>query len=183
MSLGKLLAAGKSFAGGNEGSRYRIDARSILPKFISPKNPFAPPADRDAPPRTVNPETPASSLPNQAADSGARAASSRRVPQPAARASFLKASCALVYRCVMAVNPLKLLRRRPPHAKSAIPRFNVGPVQSELTLERVQVVRNDLSESDLEVVQAGRKGGAGDKSRNENGWGRLANKIFGSETM
>ena len=42
--------------------------------------------------------------------------------------------------------------RRP--KSSAIPRFNKPLVQGELSLDRVKVLRNDLSESDLEVVPA-----------------------------
>lgn len=38
---------------------------------------------------------------------------------------------------------------------AGIPRFGKAPVQSELSLERVQVVRNDLAHADLEVVQSG----------------------------
>jgi hypothetical protein len=39
-------------------------------------------------------------------------------------------------------------------AKPAIPRFPKPPVQGELSLERIKVVRNDLSDADLEVVPA-----------------------------
>ena len=39
-------------------------------------------------------------------------------------------------------------------AKSAIPRFPKPAVQGELSLERIQVVRNDLSDADLEIVPA-----------------------------
>ncbi len=42
MNLGKLLAAGKSIIGGRGEIAYRISDRGYLPKFISPKNPFAP---------------------------------------------------------------------------------------------------------------------------------------------
>ena len=43
MNLGKLLVAGKSIIGGRGEISYRISDRGYLPKFISPKNPFAPP--------------------------------------------------------------------------------------------------------------------------------------------
>src|SRR5437899_335671 len=43
MSLGRLLAAGKSLvSSSDDGARYRLSKQSLLPKFISPKNPFAP---------------------------------------------------------------------------------------------------------------------------------------------
>ena len=37
-------------------------------------------------------------------------------------------------------------------AKPAIPRFTKPPVQGELSLDKIKVVRNDLSDADLEVV-------------------------------
>ena len=48
-----------------------------------------------------------------------------------------------------------LVARRPlKEPKSAIPRFTKPPVQGELSLDRIKVLRNDLSDSDLEVVPA-----------------------------
>src|ERR1051325_10732661 len=42
MSLGRLLAAGRTLMGSSDGGhRYRLSKQSLLPKFISPKNPFA----------------------------------------------------------------------------------------------------------------------------------------------
>ena len=41
MSFGKLLGAGKSFMSGHNTAAYRADKRAYLPKFVSPKNPFA----------------------------------------------------------------------------------------------------------------------------------------------
>ena len=38
--------------------------------------------------------------------------------------------------------------------KSAIPRFDKPVVQGELSLENIKVVRNDLSDADMEVVAA-----------------------------
>ena len=40
MKFGKLLAAGKSWAGGNGIGRYQMRDGLALPKFISPRNPF-----------------------------------------------------------------------------------------------------------------------------------------------
>ena len=45
-------------------------------------------------------------------------------------------------------------RARVKAAKPAIPRFTKPPVQGELSLDRIKVVRNDLSDADLEVVPA-----------------------------
>jgi hypothetical protein len=45
-----------------------------------------------------------------------------------------------------------LVSQKPKPARSAIPRFNGVPVQGELSLDNIKVVRNDLSDADLEVV-------------------------------
>ena len=41
-------------------------------------------------------------------------------------------------------------RRREKNA--ALPRFSKGPVQCELSLDNVKVLRNDLSDTDFEVI-------------------------------
>jgi hypothetical protein len=51
------------------------------------------------------------------------------------------------------LNPLDWWNR-PSNAKPAIPRFNKAPVQGELSLDNIKVVRNDLSDTDVEVVPA-----------------------------
>jgi hypothetical protein len=51
------------------------------------------------------------------------------------------------------LNPLALLDRRGA-PKPAIPRFGKEPVQAELSLDNIRVVRNDLNESDVELVPA-----------------------------
>ena len=45
-----------------------------------------------------------------------------------------------------------LVTQKPKPARSAVPRFNGVPVQGELSLDNIKVVRNDLSDADLEVV-------------------------------
>lgn len=45
-----------------------------------------------------------------------------------------------------------LSRSRPAAAKAAVPRFDALPIQGELALDRIKVVRNDLSDADLEIV-------------------------------
>jgi hypothetical protein len=47
-----------------------------------------------------------------------------------------------------------LPRPRSKAVKPAIPRFTKPPVQGELSLDKIKVVRNDLSDADLEVVPA-----------------------------
>lgn len=55
---------------------------------------------------------------------------------------------------VAKLNPLAWLPRRNAAGKSAIPRFHRPPVQVELSLDNVKVLRNDLSDADVEVVPA-----------------------------
>lgn len=45
-----------------------------------------------------------------------------------------------------------LVSQKPRPTRSAIPRFNGVPVQGELSLDNIKVIRNDLSDADLEVV-------------------------------
>jgi hypothetical protein len=51
------------------------------------------------------------------------------------------------------INPLVWLgSRKPAPAKPAAPRFGKTPVQGELSLDNIKVMRNDLSEADVEIV-------------------------------
>jgi hypothetical protein len=185
MSFGKLLAAGKSFAGGQDAFRYRANPRAVLPKFISPKNPFVQSPNKDASERTVTPEVPAKSLPNQAADAGARAASPSRLSAAATRASVCKSALARCWSCIRLLNPAKLFnlfKRRAARSKPAIPHFGKPPMQAEFSLDRVRVVRNDLTDADLEVVEAGGRA-VMKRPQQEGALGRLAARVFGGETM
>jgi hypothetical protein len=47
-----------------------------------------------------------------------------------------------------------LAKRRRKATNPAIPGFTKPPVQGELSLDRIKVVRNDLSDADLEVIPA-----------------------------
>jgi hypothetical protein len=53
----------------------------------------------------------------------------------------------------------RVSRFRRPEPKSFIPRFGKPAVQTELSLDNVKVLRSDLVESDLEVVEAGTETG------------------------
>jgi len=81
-------------------------------------------------------------------------------------------------------------RVRPKTVKPAIPRFTKPAVQGELSLDRIKVVRNDLSDADLEVVPAKVPSAAaspGPASRLErkdgpveSGWARATVSLFGT---
>lgn len=180
MSLGKLLATGRSLAGGPSVGRYNVSSVNRLPKFGPARNPFASAEAKPA----AEPDRPAGLAPIQVstpvvADSPANtpfapASSEFEQAQPGfqrgrrARIGPLKpAVMALVGRVRTLglataskagalggklLGRVKRVRRQEP--KSVIPRYGKPAVQGELSLDRVKVVRNDLEESDLEIVTA-----------------------------
>ena len=172
MSLLRLLTAGKTLIGLKRSeSRYQLPGRKGLPMFGSKKNPFRATVFPDKPDSAPVPEdtveklltvpaattdSPPAPAPNdlppheENQSNGARdiavsapnaAQAKEQLPgQPAPRrSSALKAL--LLWRRVKKTNSQGPFKGRP-------------LVQAELSLESVKVVRNDLSESDLEVVQA-----------------------------
>jgi hypothetical protein len=134
MNLGKLLGAGKSFFGGRGVVAYRADKRVYLPKFNSAKNPFeSKPAAEPAPAAT-----------------GATVA-----PVPACAKAKMKPGMIPVFTAP-----------KPPRGGSWTDRINpfrgpapvaaaaalAKPVQTEMSLQAVKVLHNDLTDADVEVV-------------------------------
>ena len=134
MKLGKLLAAGKSIIGGREQIAYGVNKNIYLPKFGLAKNPFMSPAE-------VKPTTAATETAAELAKKKTAllvAAKTQKLPTlPAAP------SCPASW--VGKLNPVSLWRGSPqPDAQPS--------VQSELSLDEVKVVHNDLSDADVKVV-------------------------------
>ncbi|HEU5070793.1 MAG TPA: hypothetical protein VFV96_10340 [Verrucomicrobiae bacterium] len=190
MSLGKLLATGRSLVSGPDAGRYQVDSRNRLPKFGSAKNPFAsttpamPTSAESRPAEACEPElklesatplpAPQSAPPVEAAAGAATVLKkTQRIPElaglsqrsfaaPGARAKSALRSLGARVRAVTA----KILTRgrgwlgrlrtpRPATAsKSVFPRLGKPAVQTELSLDNVKVMRNNLEESDLEIVTA-----------------------------
>lgn len=164
MSLLRLLAAGKSLVGLKKSqSRYQLPANVCLPRFGSKKNPFR---------ATVFPEKSESesSAAGQESESpvcGVESGTAVEKETPPAENAEEQKGSRSVAACTVrhdksseAPRPrptgLKalLLWRRVRKSKLSGP-FSARPmVQAELSLDMVKVVRNDLSESDLEVVQS-----------------------------
>jgi len=184
MSLGRLLAAGKSLVGGQERTgRYRVKKGVALPKFISPRNPFA---------SAASPET--NSSPADASDKERRATppvATAKLDAEITQKSVLQFS--IRSRAVRWLgewgrkfNPLPRLPRQPGPARLAISRNTNPPIQTELSLDQVKVVRNDLSDADLEVVPVkATRSSASSRSREKfalagSTWDRLTMKIFGA---
>ena len=141
MNLGKLLSAGKSIIGGGRPAAYRPDKRFYLPQFVSPKNPFATPA---APAESARPAV-------QKPPELVRATTSlpwgktQKITAPMPVAS--PAGPARPSTWVSKFNPVSIFR-------DALPSTNKTPtaVQVELSLEKVKVVHNDLTDADVEIV-------------------------------
>ena len=157
MKLGTLLAAGKSLALRRRGeSPYRANKQFYLPKFGSPKNPFVP-ANQSG--EAISPDTaPAAPVKTPIT---VVAAKTQKLPtfSPAPRAAHHlpttpekpagpKAKTRRSWGWMERLNPF--VSGSPfTAAQGANAR---GPVQAELSLDAVKVLRNDLSDVDIEVV-------------------------------
>lgn len=166
MNLGKLLAAGKSVIGGRREIYYRISDRTYLPKFISPKNPFAPPAKMEPPPEPVRAPTQKQMASDRTKTQKLPVLSRTRPRRKTWMGKF---------------NPISIWRGSP----SSAPQKDQRPLQAELSLDRVKVVHNDLSDVDVEVVPIKSRPAlekvepALASAHGEDSWSRLSAKIFG----
>jgi len=157
MKLGTLLAAGKSLALRRRGeSPYRANKQFYLPKFGSPKNPFAsanqsgeaisPEEAAAAPVKTPITVVAAKTQKLPTFSPAPRAANNRptTVKKPALPAQKPRRSSGWMSR----LNPFG-----PGSGFTAGRRENANsPVQAELSLDAVKVLRNDLSDVDVEIV-------------------------------
>ena len=203
MSLLRLLTAGKSLVGlKDNGHRYNVAQRGLLPKFVSKKNPFRARAHPQAGlvpaelPSAANVSEPAEGHCAKGGTESGEVALTGSVeavsPQVlSAGAPQLKGPLAAEVR---KDSPsgwrafMPWMRSRTP--KAALPRFQKSMVQGELSLEAIKVVRNDLSDSDLEVVptkpvvpapQAKPARQVSTEPRtNERSWGRLTGRFLGA---
>ena len=154
MKLGTLLAAGKSLALGRRGeSPYRANKQVYLPKFASRKNPFSVTAepeagtagptakDTDAAPNGKNVAAKTQKLPPWPAAANAKTATDEPPFGPPAKPG----------------RSLKWVKRLNPFMPGSALKVAGGKradiaVQAELSLDAVKVLRNDLSDVDIEVV-------------------------------
>lgn len=145
MKFGKLLAAGKSWVGGNGVGRYQMRDGLALPKFISPRNPFK----QESVAEPVSPPTVAAAPAVMGTPVVADVVASAPKISLAGRVGEGLKRVALF---CLDHNPFSAIGRP---KLSGIPRFGKGAVQGELSLDKVKVVRSDLNHSDLEVVRLG----------------------------
>ncbi len=170
MSLLRLLTTGKSWVEvrSNE-SRYRLTNQRLLPRFGPTRNPF----------QSNHPSEPAPVAAQVSGDKGGSGpfrqesanvntgcVTPATVPGPAQERAASSNADGRSFLKALRVTATALLgdyksrltaifgRGRVQGPKLAIPRFAKPAVQGELSLDRIIVVRNDLSDADLEVVPA-----------------------------
>ena len=157
MKFARLLAAGKSMVSGNVAGRYQMRDHVRLPRFISPKNPFAA-------------EATAEDSTSQAAtldERGAVASAVTPTRRLSAILSWAGESSKRAALWCLDHNPFSAIGR-PQLPK--MQRFG-KQVQGELSLDKVEVVRGDLTHADLEVVESASAPSAA--------WQNLASRVFG----
>jgi hypothetical protein len=162
MSFGRLLAAGKSWVGGDGIGRYRMQKHIRLPKFISPQNPFK------TEPATETPVLSAAT-PTMTVRAVGRVTPANQIFWRARIATGLRRFAVFC----LDHNPFS----RSGKAKlPAMPRFGRSGIQGELSLDKVKVVRGDLAHADLEVVAVG----PGGNQAASPAWKNLTARIFGA---
>jgi hypothetical protein len=135
MKLGKLMAAGKSLVSGRGAMTYRESKQAYLPKFGSPKNPFVTPAQNESPKAPL--ENPVAPMEKVSTPSWAK---TQKMPAISSTPKSLAT-------WTMKLNPLTLLR-----SSQEEKTFSRPIVQSELSLDSVKVVHNDLTDADVEII-------------------------------
>jgi len=247
MSLLKFLTTGHSLVGMRDtNSRYKMRSENLLPKFISPKNPFAQPAKAETKPSATTAERASGTMVTGSLfDAGSHRSTTTtqaepaRVPAPTPAAVTTPAPSAAPapvvarevkvsvprpsqpvkveikrvetkpapaiptvaatkkpavkprrwFAWVQKLNPIGLFRAIGFGTKARHRGAAAKQVQGELTLERIQVVRNDLRDADLEIVPGrlmGIPSGAspvlGSSVRPDTGgWSRMTNRMIGLE--
>jgi hypothetical protein len=144
MNLGKLLGAGKSFVSGHSKAAYRSDKRVYLPQFVSPKNPFSNPATK-----IEHADSPKTALPDSAIQVKKTALSPWGKLETSSVASSVMAPAASSRSKTWAskFNPVSIFRDATTPSNKL-----TASVQTELSLEKVKVVHNDLTDADVEIV-------------------------------
>ncbi|MGA2242745.1 MAG: hypothetical protein ABSH11_12040 [Verrucomicrobiota bacterium] len=138
MNLAKLLVAGKSVINGSEEILYRANKHVYLPKFGLAQNPFKSPDEAElAEPAKPVVETIAAPIKKIVTPVAAKTQKIPPWPPRPVRVTSWASK----------LNPISMWRGSAPAAPSA-----PCPVQSELSLDSVKVVHNDLSDADVEVV-------------------------------
>ena len=202
MKLGKLLAAGKSIMNGHTAVSYRSSKQIYLPKFGSTKNPFeqqaAPSqeetaAEADSSSSDASPKEEAG--PEAAPSAPAAAPRPTRLAKPEAPAAPVKSVVVAKTEKISAFpptkkgwaskfNPISLFKpatvkneKKAGQAKTQRP----AAMQTELSLDAVRVVHNDLSDVDVEVVPMKSRSAPPELQPAKKSWEFLGERLFGVE--
>jgi hypothetical protein len=171
MNFGKLLASGKSMISGQGVKAYRENKHVYLPKFEA-KNPFskAVPASTAAipalPATAAAPVAPAPAA-RPKADFVLTKPMARPAPAPAPSSSW-----------AAKLNPIAMFRG--PSASAFKP---VATVQTELSLDSVKVVHNDLSDSEVEIVPIKSRPAEAAPAETAASWKDMGEKVFGANVV
>jgi len=191
MSLGRLLTTSKTLDRAVAKPLWHAKNRYVsLPKFISPRNPFAPESREEASasalavaartaavaPAAASAKSPA---PVKAAATVARRSPGwpqkliARLPNPVRVARW-------VSNAGRKLNPLGWWKRSPKPVSSRQSPFSQPAVQTELSLEKVRVVRNALNESEGEKPLTSPLPGAAKVALVGKAMDRISSRFFGS---
>ncbi len=167
MKFGKLLAAGKSWMNGSAEISYRVDKQFYLPKFESPKNPFNKTKPLTSDSHGGRPQGPPVKkeivAPKVERIERAPAISATPKSQPAQPNWTAK------------LNPF--LNRAPE------PKNERSVVQSELSLDSIKVVHNDLTDADVEVVPMKSRPAPQDLQPARKSWEILGERLLKSAAL
>jgi hypothetical protein len=148
MSLMRLLSAGKSLVGAEDlEGKYRLPQDRAVPEFGANRGVSSVPGSPNALTLLKNSHTPS---PEVGGDESATGTPVGAPSEPQPGRGQLKAKNSLWARIKDLVRRVARMLKREP--KSAIPVFQKLPVQGELSLDKVKVLRNNLLDTDLEVV-------------------------------
>jgi hypothetical protein len=143
MGLSQLLAVGRSVRTIKDGpARYKMAQQNLLPKFGGAKAEL--PVAETISPATATVERAPRVEPVAKAVPAEESGADKSDPGPAKAAAFMEATKKL-----RPFGGWSLFKN--PFTRSAPRKKESGPVQTELSLDAVKPVRNDLSDSDFEL--------------------------------
>lgn len=157
MGLMKLLAVGRSIGRfGNDRSPFKMTQQSLLPKFGSGKAPEEPARGSDekrnkAVAQTTLPTEPPLGANAATGNKTMNAVRAVEIEPPAEAVAPVTVKQPVADRPAFPRGRWTLFKN--PFSKSGKSKSAAAPVQTELLLDLVKPVRNDLSDSDLEVVR------------------------------
>lgn len=186
MGLMQLLAAGRSLGKiGDQPSRYKMVQQSLLPRFGSVKAP------EERVPRVSRNQVTAQARLEQSSPNLATATNDRKhMNAVQTKPQEVTVPTTAILRPAFPIGRWTLFKN--PFSRTPKPKPVEASAQSELSLDLVKPVRNDLSDTDLELVQpvkqvtetvvpateriesmsAGSEGAA---------WGRIKTQFFGAD--